>query len=236
MGIWCLYIVVQVGKEHLYRLLREIGLVVHTRLGWQTKALREQYGLTKTKSKNKQSFDSHCVDAFVLAASVSGARHPTCTRLWYLVPARLHRRQLHRFQASKGGERKPYGGTRTLGLKRWTLVRHPKYGLCTVGGFDRNKQTISLHAYRSNKRLTQAARVKECRILTWVAWRYILRNIGDHTIRRLRYREVSMNVSIRRVLSLSALALFLALVLTFNPFSSRGAAALLPNRLPRVKK
>jgi hypothetical protein len=35
-----------------------------------------------------------------------------------------------------------------------------------------------------------------------------------------------MNVSIRRVLSLSAFALFLALVLTFNPFSSRGAAAL----------
>ena len=35
-----------------------------------------------------------------------------------------------------------------------------------------------------------------------------------------------MTVSIRRVLALSALALFLALVLTFNPFSSRGAAAL----------
>lgn len=165
---------VQVGKEHLYRLLREMGLVVHTRGGWETKALRECYGLVKTKSKSRQSFASHAVDSWALAASVSGAEQPTCTRLWYLVPARLHRRQLHRLQASKGGVRKPYGGTRSHGLKRGTLVRHPKYGLCTIGGFDRKKQTISLHEYRTNKRLTQGAQVKECRTLTWVAWRSFL--------------------------------------------------------------
>ena len=162
---------VQVGKAHLYRLLREMGLTVHLREGWQTKELREQYGLKKTKSKSQQSFESHAVDAWVLAASVSGAEKPTCTRLWYAVPVRLHRRQLHRLQASKGGIRKPYGGTRSLGLKRGTVVRHPKYGLSTVGGFDRKKQTISLHAYRTNTRLTQAGKVKDCRVVTWVAFR-----------------------------------------------------------------
>jgi hypothetical protein len=178
---------VQVGKEHLYRLLQELGLLVHTRQGWETKELREQYGLRKTKSKSRQSFESHAVDSWALAASVSGAEKPTCTRLWYLTPARLHRRQLHRLQASKGGVRKTYGGTRSLGLKRGTLVRHPKFGLCTVGGVDRKKQTISLHEYRTNKRLTQGARVKECRTLTWVAWRSFLvkepatsRGKGDH--------------------------------------------------------
>ncbi len=162
---------VQVGKEHLYRLLRELGLTVHVREGWQTKALREQYGLKKTKSKSKQSFESHAVDAWVLAASVGGAEKPTCTRLWYVVPAVLHRRQIHRLQASKGGIRKPYGGTRSLGLKRGTVVRHPKYGLCTVGGVDRAKGRISLHEYRTNKRLTQGAKVEACRVLAWVAWR-----------------------------------------------------------------
>ena len=162
---------VQVGKEHLSCLLRGMGLRVQTREGWQTKALREQYGVTKTSSKAKQSFDSHAVDAWVLAASISGATKPSCTRLWYAVPARLHRRQLHRLQASKGGERKPYGGTRSLGLKRGTVVEHPRYGRCSVGGFDRKKQTISLHEYRGNKRLTQGAKVKDCRVLTWVAWR-----------------------------------------------------------------
>jgi RRXRR protein len=162
---------VQVGKEHLYRLLREMGLEVHTREGWQTKELREQYGLKKTKSKSKQSFESHAVDSWVLAASMSGAEKPTCMRLWYAVPARLHRRHLHLLQASKGGVRKPYGGTHSLGRKRGTIVSHPKYGLCTVGGFDRKKQTISLHHYRTNTRLTQAGKVKDCRVLTWVAFR-----------------------------------------------------------------
>ena len=162
---------VQVGKEHLSCLLREMGLEVHTREGWQTKELREQYGLKKTKSKSKQSFESHAVDSWVLAASMSGAEKPTCTRLWYLVPATLHRRQLHRLQATKGGVRKPYGGTRSLGLKRGTLVHHAKYGLCTIGGFDRKKQTISLHDYRANKRLTQGAKVEACRVFTWVAFR-----------------------------------------------------------------
>src|SRR5215469_6342182 len=161
----------QVGKEHLYHLLRAMGLTVHLREGWQTKALREKSGLKKTKSKSKQSFESHAVDAWVLAAAISGAEQPTCTRLWYVVPAILHRRQLHRLQACKGGMRKPYGGTRSLGLKRGTLVRHPTYGLCTVGGFDRRKGRISLHEYRTNMRLTQGAKVAACHVLSWVAFR-----------------------------------------------------------------
>ena len=162
---------VQVGKEHLYHLLHEMGLTVHLQEGWQTKALREQYGLKKSKSKSTQSFDSHAVDAWVLAASFSGAGKPTCQRLWYVVPTLLHRRQLHRLQASKGGERKPYGGTRSLGLKRGTVIQHTKYGLCAVGGFDRKRGTISLHAYRTNKRLTQGAHLKDCQVLTWSAFR-----------------------------------------------------------------
>ena len=162
---------VQVGKEHLYRLLREMGLLVHLKEGWQTKELREQFGLEKTTSKSRQSFESHALDGWVMAASISGVEKPTCKRLWYVVPAILHRRQLQRLQASKGAERKPYGGTHSIGLKRGTVVRHPKYGLCTVGGFDRKKQTISLHEYRTNKRLTQGAKAEACRVLTWVAFR-----------------------------------------------------------------
>ncbi|HEY4033884.1 MAG TPA: RRXRR domain-containing protein [Ktedonobacteraceae bacterium] len=162
---------IQVGKEHLSRLFVEMGLNVHLCQGYQTKELRDKYGLKKTKSKSKQSFDSHAVDGWAMAASVSGASQPSCTRLWYVVGAQLHRRQIHRLQASKGGERKPYGTTRSLGLKRGTVVRHPRYGLSTVGGFDRKRNTISLHAYRTNKRLTQGAKVKDCRVLTWVAFR-----------------------------------------------------------------
>src|SRR6266566_5220394 len=71
---------VQVGKEHLYYLLKGMGLTLHLREWWHTKQLREQFGLKKTSSKSKQSFDSHAIDGWVLAASVSGANFPTCTR------------------------------------------------------------------------------------------------------------------------------------------------------------
>src|SRR5207253_636154 len=148
-----------------YQLLSDMALTVHLKEGWQTKELREKHGLKKTRSKSQQSFESHAVDAWVLAALVSGACQPTCTRLWYVVPAILHRRQLHRLEAEKGGKRKPYGSTRSLSLKRGTLVRHDRYGLCTVGSFDREKQTISLNAYRTNQRQTQGAKVEQCRVL-----------------------------------------------------------------------
>jgi RRXRR protein len=162
---------VQVGKEHLYREVEAAGLRLHLRQGWQTKELRERFGLRKSRNKSEPTFASHAVDAWVLAAEVSGANKPTCRRLWYLVPVRLHRRQLHAFQWTKGGVRRPYGGTRSLRLKRGTLVQHPRYGLCAVGGVDRKRDTISLHEYRTNQRFTQGGRIEQCLRRTWVAFR-----------------------------------------------------------------
>jgi RRXRR protein len=162
---------VQVGKAHLYGLLHGMDLILHLREGWQTQQLRAQYRLTKTRQKDQQTFSSHAVDAWVLAASVSGAEAPTCTRLWYVIPVQLHRRQLQRLQVDKGGVRKPYGGTRSLGFRRGTLVRHPRYGRCTIGGYDRERGRLSLHAYRTNQRLTQAARPADCQVRTVVAFR-----------------------------------------------------------------
>ena len=162
---------VQMGKEYLYTQLRQLGLRLHLIEAWRTKQLREDYGLRKTQSKSRQCFESHCVDAWVIAASISGAKAPSWTRLWYIVPARLHRRHLHTLQPAKGGIRSPYGGTRSFGIKRGTLVIHRKYGRCVVGGCSLKKRRISLHSYRTNKRLTQDAQVKDCRILTWIAFR-----------------------------------------------------------------
>jgi hypothetical protein len=174
---------VQVGKEHLYRLLKHQGLNVHLYTGIVTSQLREWYSLTKTSQKDAQTFSSHAVDAWVLAAATSGAAAPTCTRIWYGVPHHLHRRQLHRLEAALGGLRKPYGGTRSLGFKRGTIVQHPTYGRCTVGGCDREKQRLSLHAYKTNQRLTQRGKPGDCRRLTTIAFRCWLVPVqsGKHT-------------------------------------------------------
>ena len=110
-------------------------------------------------------------NVWVLAATTSGAPAPTCTRVWYGVSHQLHRRQLHRLEATTGTVRQPYGGTRSLGVKRGTLVQHPTYGHCTVGGYDRKTQRLSLHAYKTNKRVTQSAKPGDCPRLTTIAFR-----------------------------------------------------------------
>jgi hypothetical protein len=115
---------VQVGKEQLAHRLKEQWLSVHRYRGIVTKQLREHFGLTKTHDKAQQTFSSHAVDAWVLAAATSGATPPTCTRLWYVVPLQFHRRQLHRPQPEHGGIRKPYGGPAGLASSggRWCAI------------------------------------------------------------------------------------------------------------------
>jgi len=162
---------VQMGKEHFSRLLKEQGLSVQLYSGIVTSQLREQYKLSKTDQKAAQTFSSHAVDAWVLAGATCGAKAPTSTRLWYGVPLRLVRRQLHRMEPEKGGRRPPYGGTRSFGFTRGTLVLHPRYGRCLIGGCDRTTQRVSLHAYKTNKRLTQQAKPADCVRLTRVTFR-----------------------------------------------------------------
>jgi hypothetical protein len=160
---------IEQGKQWFYQTIRDHGLDLHLRAGYETKALRDRFGLKKISQKSKPVFAAHAVDAWVMAADVSGAEQPTEQGLFYWTPIRLHRRQLHRFQPEKGGSRKPYGGTRSLGLTRGTLVRHVKYGLTYIGGTQKGR--VSLHGAGTGKRVTKSAKPDECRILTRIAWR-----------------------------------------------------------------
>ena len=131
---------------------------------------REQLGLKKTRKKLAEVWEAHCVDSWVLArAAVGGATAPDNTRLVCMAPFVWHHRQLHRFQPEKGSKRKPYGGTLSQGVKRGTLVKHPKWGKATVGGTMDGK--LSLHHPATNKRLTQTARVADCTLITLLRWR-----------------------------------------------------------------
>jgi len=156
------------GKQWFYRKIEGLGLKLHLKQGWETKSLREKFGLKKTSQKDQKNFSSHAVDAWVMAASISGAVASSCLGLFYWVPIRLHRRQLHRFQPGKDGIRTVYGGTRSLGITRGTLVRHIKYGLTYIGGTLKGR--VSLHDI-TGKRLTQSAKVSDLKILTVVRYR-----------------------------------------------------------------
>ncbi|CAB1129571.1 RRXRR domain-containing protein [Candidatus Hydrogenisulfobacillus filiaventi] len=137
--------------------------------GYDTKRLRDARGLPKTANKSRETFWAHCVDAWVLAASVVGGAVPDHTPILRMAPLRFRRRSLHLRQPAKGGGRRRHGGTVSLGLRRGTQVLHPKFGFCYVGGYMGNR--LSLHAMRDGRRLTQNARREDIVALAPCSWR-----------------------------------------------------------------
>jgi len=162
---------IEAGKEYLYNGLKKIGLELSLKQGMETKEARDALGLKKIKSKSRPVFASHCVDAWVLAASETGATEPTTRGLLYAVPLHFNRRQLHMLQPTKGGLRRPQGGTLSLGFKRGTRVQHPKYGLCYIGGCAPMENRLSLHSMKTGKRLCQNARTEDIEVLSNSNWR-----------------------------------------------------------------
>jgi hypothetical protein len=159
----------QVGKEFFYAELRKIA-PVDTLQGYDTFELRNQMGLKKSKAKMSEVFEAHCVDSWVLANYyVGGHTAPDNKEMLLITPLQFSRRQLHVQNFSKGGVRKQYGGTRSMGLKRGSWVKHPKHGLCFVGGSSKGR--VSLHNLSGGKRLTQNAKSEDIAFLHFASWR-----------------------------------------------------------------
>jgi hypothetical protein len=159
----------QVGKAWFYTQLGQLA-PVHTLPGYATKALRDGLGLKKSKAKLSDKFEAHCVDSWVLANNrVGGHTAPANTGLLYIVPLRFHRRQLHRLEPTEGGVRNRYSTARSLGFKRGAWVKHPQYGVCTVGGT--SKGLLSLHSLDTGQRLTQKANPQDLTFLCTASWR-----------------------------------------------------------------
>ncbi len=174
----------EAGKLWFYNALHKLAPVT-IKQGWETKALRDQLGFEKTRMKLAEVWEAHCVDAWILAHSgIGGGSMPDNTRLVCIAPLVWHRRQLHRLQPEPGGKRKPYGGTLSQGIKRGTLVQHPKWGKAYVGGTLDSR--ISLHDPQTGKRLTQGAKVADCRIVKLLRWRTRLIPCSTTTQRKER--------------------------------------------------
>ena len=98
---------VEAGKTWFYDELEALAPVIK-RSGWETKLLRDELGLRKTRNKAAVVFSAHCVDSWVLANSLTGGHvEPDNTDLLEVMPLRFHRRKLHRLQPETGGIRKP---------------------------------------------------------------------------------------------------------------------------------
>ena len=159
----------QVGKKWFYSELEKMA-PVDTLQGYDTFKLRNDMGLKKTKAKMSEVFEAHCVDSWVLANYyVGGHTKPDNTEIMLITPLQFSRRQLHVQNFAKGGIRKQYGGTRSMGLKRGSWVTHPKYGLCFVGGTSKGR--VSLHNLSEGKRICQNAKTQDIAFLHFASWR-----------------------------------------------------------------
>jgi hypothetical protein len=159
----------EVGKHWFYEEMRKLA-ALKLMQGYKTKALREQLGFKKTSKKLAEVWEAHCVDAWCLAfSSVEGNTAPDNRQLVGIAPLNWHHRQLRRFQPEKRGKRKSYGGTLSQGIKRGTLVIHPRWGKAYVGGTMDGK--LSIHDLGTGKRLTQGARPTDCTVLKLLRWK-----------------------------------------------------------------
>jgi hypothetical protein len=166
----CSFSPLEVGKNWFYTELSELG-EVETKQGYETKELRDNLGLQKSKAKLSDKFEAHNVDSWVLANEYTGGHvEPDNKGIFRVIPLRFHRRQLHAFQPAKGSIRRNYGGTRSLGFKRGSLVKHNKLGVCYVGGSSKGR--ISLHSLESGKRLGQNIVPGDCKFRCYLDWRY----------------------------------------------------------------
>lgn len=159
----------EVGKNWFSEQVRSKGLRLHKYQGFETAEMRRSYGFKKNSKKDKKDFYTHAMDAWCLANEVVGGHTDIDNeRTLYLKPLMYHRRKLHEILPKKGGFRRNYGGTMSIGIKRGTLVKHPKHGLCYVGGTDGSR--VSLHNYNTGKRLCQNAKKGELKICTTIKY------------------------------------------------------------------
>jgi len=110
---------IEIGKNKIYdyiiRLVGRENLIKFE--GTETKKLREKFGLKKSGTKDKQAFDSHCVDSFVIACEISCA-NPNFDISIVDDTYRPKRRRLHDSQFRKGGIRERYSTGNFKGIRK----------------------------------------------------------------------------------------------------------------------
>ena len=145
----------EVGKSWFYEQMEERFEFFDQLKGWETKELRDRYSLHKLEDKMSSDFHTHCVDAWVLATHAVGGSIVNNMSVFCIAPVPVQRRCLHRENPKKGGVRPRYGGTNCLGIKKGTLVKSIKHGLCWISGHQNGKINLTKRVEGKNKQIPQ---------------------------------------------------------------------------------
>jgi hypothetical protein len=159
----------QAGKQWFEQQVRSLNLDLYKFKGWDTKEHRDSRGFKKTSKKLDDKWEAHNVDSHSLVEMCFGFDIDPYRGLTKVTGLDYYRRQLRLCNTQKQGKVKPYGGTMSLGIKRGTLVNHPKWGRTIIGGSSKGR--LSLHCPATNKRIARNAKIEDVSILTTLKWR-----------------------------------------------------------------
>ena len=160
----------EVGKQWFYREIEKRWHLL-TLQGYETKEIRDRFGLKKSSNKLSETFEAHCVDSWCLAHHAVGGKYiPDNTAIFCIAPIPIKRRSLHREQEAKGRKRNRYGGTRCLNTVKNALVKHIKHGLLRVSGHQNGKLTLS--EINSSQQVVLQAKENEYTILKRLNFKY----------------------------------------------------------------
>jgi RRXRR protein len=147
------------GKNWIYEQIKKLDVVLMTAKGYETFEKRNTLGLKKLTDKMSTNFHAHCVDSWVLASMAVGGTEVENKRMHIVKPMQKNYRNLHVQNFARGGVRRNQGSTRSMGFERGSIVRHPKYGVCTIGGT--RKERVSLHSLSDGRRMCQNAKPED---------------------------------------------------------------------------
>ena len=159
----------EVGKKYFDAEIRKLNLPLAKFKGYDTSEHRKMLGFSKTKKKLEDVWEAHCVDSHCLAEMFFKKNIEPYKGMYRINFLEFHRRQLHVQNFAKGGTRKSYGGTVSLGLSRGSVARYTgkskKYNdkLYFVGGA--SKGMVSIHSIETGTRVSQSIKVSDLKVL-----------------------------------------------------------------------
>ena len=156
----------EVGKKYFYKTIEKVYPQVDLILtkGFETSSRRKARGLEKSKSKLDYTWEAHNVDSHILCEMSFGQTTsiPEHKGIYKVEFIEFSRRQLHVQNFAKGGIRKQYGGTVSLGISRGSIVRY-KERLVYIGGTSKGR--LSIHSVITGKRLSQNIKIGDIEVL-----------------------------------------------------------------------
>jgi hypothetical protein len=173
----------QVGKKYFAKKAKELISMTTEMEGYETSQLRNKMRLSKTKDKMSNDFDAHAVDSWTLATSLVGHKHNYIDNksVHVISPIKFTRRQLHYMTYMEGNKRPRFGGTRSLGFTKGSIVRHNKptktllknnkHNLFLVGGNDGKKLTLCSIDDQSN-RVSRTINPKDIKLVAYNKFTY----------------------------------------------------------------